>query len=59
MKTKLAAIMLALSVLLLSGCSVYDSAKTGCESNDPVERGLSAVALAIFSSAIIRALFNK
>jgi len=59
MKSKITIIMLTLSVLLFCGCSAYDAAKTGGKSGDPVERGLSVVALAIFSSAIIRAIFNK
>ncbi len=46
----------AIAASLLSGCS---GSLGNIESNDPTERGLSYVACAIVTAAIIRAFFNK
>jgi hypothetical protein len=43
-------------LLLLTGCA---GATGNLSASDPTERGLSYVAAAIVTAAIIRALFNK
>lgn len=43
-------------LLLLSGCA---GATGNVSATDPTERGLSYVAAAIVTAAVIRALFNK
>ena len=47
---------LILLCVLLSGCA---GALGHMDANDPTERGLSYVAAAIVTGAIIRAFFNK
>lgn len=42
--------------LVLAGCN---GATGRIDANDPTERGLSYVAAAIVTSAVIRAIFNK
>lgn len=55
MKDKL--ILLAVALMLaLAGCQ---GACGNIEAKDATERGLSYVALAIITSAVIRAIFNK
>ena len=44
------------ALLLLAGCA---GATGNMQATDPTERGLSYVAAAIVTAAIIRAIFNK
>ena len=46
----------ALVFLVLTGC---DGATGKISSSDPTERGMSYIASAIVSAAVIRAIFNK
>jgi hypothetical protein len=48
--------VLVLALLLLAGCA---GATGSPRASDPVERGLSYVAAAIVTSAVLRAVFNK
>jgi hypothetical protein len=45
-----------LTAMLCAGCS---GATGNISATDPIERGLSYVAAAIVTAAVIRALFNK
>jgi len=49
-------LLLSAVPFILSGC---DGATGNVEASDPTERGLSYVATAIVTGAVIRALFNK
>lgn len=49
-------IWISISVAMLSGCA---GATGNITATDPVERGLSYVAAAIVTAAVIRAFFNK
>jgi hypothetical protein len=49
-------VIVVLAALLLVGCA---GATGNMNATDPVERGLSYVAAAIVTAAIIRAFFNK
>jgi len=60
-ETKKAAMIAIVSTGLLVafvGCAGATGA-AGIESGDPTERGLSYIAAAIVTNAVIRALFNK
>ena len=46
----------AMTILVLTGCA---GATGNVAATDPTERGLSYVAAAIVTAAVIRALFNK
>jgi hypothetical protein len=56
MKTKLRLICLSVGLLAMCGCA---GATGNMSASDPTERGLSYVAAAIVTSAVIRAFFNK
>ena len=57
MKTKILHCVLAVvCIALLPGCS---GALGNITANDPTERGLSYVAAAIVTNAVLRAFFNK
>ena len=52
-------ILILISAILMAGLMACDGATGNTRATDPTERGLSYIAAAIVTSAVLRAIFNK